>query len=154
LRFAPIVLLAAGAFAQSRTVAIAVGDLPSAGDPKGASAEAVNAKLLAAFKRHHVPVTGFVIQKRVEEIVHGEATVAPLMKEAGKKPEFLRFPYNYTGDTGAKHDAIAAFLSGRGYKLATCTIDTSDYLFNDAYVLMLAKNDAASAQKLRLEYLR
>jgi len=41
---------------------------------------------------------------------------------------------NHTGDTQDKHDQIAAFLSQRGYRLATCTVDNSDYLFNDAYL--------------------
>jgi peptidoglycan/xylan/chitin deacetylase (PgdA/CDA1 family) len=79
LKIALIVLMAAGALAQSRTVAITVDDLPSAGDPKGASAQAVNAKLLAAFKRHNVPVTGFVIQKRVEDI--GSVQGTTILKE-------------------------------------------------------------------------
>jgi hypothetical protein len=60
---------------------------------------------------------------------------------------------NHTGDSKEKHDLIAAFLSQRGYQLATCTIDNSDYLFNDAYVWMLAKSDAEAAKKLRAEYL-
>jgi peptidoglycan/xylan/chitin deacetylase (PgdA/CDA1 family) len=195
LKAALIILLSsAGAFAQSRTVAVTVDDLPYAGDLNKASPEMVNAKLLAAFKRHQVPVTGFVIQKRVEdiglargteilgdwikhgldlgnhtyshpdinqlsieqieeEIVKGEAAFAPLMKQAGKQPAFFRFPNNHTGDTREKHDAVAAFLTLRGYSVATCTIDTSDYLFNNAYLLMLAKGDDASARKLRQEYL-
>ena len=60
---------------------------------------------------------------------------------------------NHTGDTKVKHDIIASFLSQRGYKVATCTIDNSDYLFNAAYVKMLAKKDSVSAQRLRSEYL-
>jgi peptidoglycan/xylan/chitin deacetylase (PgdA/CDA1 family) len=188
-------------FAQGRTVAVTVDDLPYAAGtfhPKDVSAEAsaaviVNGKLLGAFRAHHVPVTGFVIQKRAEslgpagrlilrewvdqgldlgnhtyshpdindltpeqieeEIVRGESGFGPLMRQAGKKPEFFRFPMNHTGDTKAKHDAIAAFLSQRGYRLATCTIDNSDYIFNDAYVRMLAKNDDAAAQRLRRDYL-
>jgi peptidoglycan/xylan/chitin deacetylase (PgdA/CDA1 family) len=182
------------ALAQERTVAITVDDLPFAGDGAAADISAFNLDLLAAFQAHHVPVTGFVIQKRVEslglasgtrilkewiargfdlgnhtyshpdindlsagqiedEIVRGESTVAPLMLEAGKKLTLFRFPYNHTGDTQAKHDEIAAFLMQRGYRLATCTIDTSDYVFNDAYVQMLAKNDQAAAHQLRLDYL-
>jgi peptidoglycan/xylan/chitin deacetylase (PgdA/CDA1 family) len=184
------------ALAQERTVAITVDDLPFAGGalPEASTAEDANRALLAAFQAHHVPVTGFVIQKRVEslgpvsgtrilkewtsrgfdlgnhtyshpdindlspeqieqEIVRGEAGVAPLMMEAGKKLAFFRFPMNHTGDTKAKHDEIAAFLAQRGYRLATCTIDTSDYLFNDAYIRMLEKNDEAAAQKLRLGYI-
>jgi len=190
-----------GAFAKSRTVAVTVDDLPYAVRDRGpvvsssdaAMAEEVNRKILSALRHHHAPVTGFVIQKRVEElgvaagnrilmnwtrgefdlgnhtyshpdinrlslaqiedeIVRGEASIVPLMKQAGKKPEFFRFPMNHTGDTKEKHDFVAAFLSERGYRLAPCTIDNSDYLFNDAYVQMLAKHDP-SARKLRSEYL-
>jgi len=89
-----------------------------------------------------------------DEILRGETTVGPLMKQAGKKLEFFRFPMNHTGDTKTKHDEIAAFLARRGYKLATCTIDNSDsYVFNDAYVRILAQNDKKTAKKVRLEYL-
>jgi peptidoglycan/xylan/chitin deacetylase (PgdA/CDA1 family) len=192
-----------GAFAQSRTVAITVDDLPYAGwngsrpalSPSDAAIAAeVNRKILSALRHHHAPVTGFVVQKAVEEIgiakgteilkewtrgefdlgnhtyghpdinqlsvaqiedeiIQGEATFAPLMKQEGKKPEFFRFPMNHTGDTKEKHDQVAEFLSRRGYRLATCTIDASDYLFNAAYLRMLASHDEPSARKLRLEYL-
>jgi hypothetical protein len=52
-----------------------------------------------------------------------------------------------------KHDEIAAFLAQNGDRVATCTIDTSDYIFNTAYIRMLANNDATSARRLRDEYL-
>ena len=187
--------------AQQRKVAITVDDLPYvrgsllADESEVRSAAAVtNRKLLAAFQAHHVPVTGFVIQKSVEslgaelgpgilkqwighgfdlgnhtwshpdinslseqeieqEILRGESTIGPLMEQAGKKLAFFRFPMNHTGDTKQKHDRISAFLARRGYQLATCTIDTSDYLFNNAYMRMLANHDESSALRLRREYL-
>jgi peptidoglycan/xylan/chitin deacetylase (PgdA/CDA1 family) len=186
--------------AQKRTVAITVDDLPYAtggavanATGEASEAENVNRRLLAAFRAHHVPVTGFVIQTRVEalgaagpkilrrwmsegldlgnhtyshpdtngltieqiqdEIVRGELTVGPLMKDAGKKLEFFRFPMNETGDTKAKHDAIAEFLLQRGYEVAACTIDTSDYIFNRAYVRMLANHESVRAGQLRRDYL-
>ena len=187
--------LTVAACGQGLSVAITVDDLPFAGGKAIASlAETVNGKLLAAFRAHQVPVTGFVIQQGVEslgttagprilkewlrqgfdlgnhtyshldidnlsveqieqEIAGGESALAPLLKEAGKKLAYFRFPFNHTGDTKAKHDAIAAFLTQRGYRLAPCTIDSSDYVFNSAYVLMLAKNDGPAAEKLRAEYL-
>jgi len=187
-----------GAFAQNRTVAITVDDLPYASAQEVSPSDAVvaqeiNRKILSALKRHHAPVTGFVIQKRVEElgvaagtqilrkwtsgdfdlgnhthshpdvnqlslaqieeeVIRGETTIGPLMQQAGKKPGFFRFPMNHTGDTKEKHDQVATFLSQRGYRVATCTIDNSDYLFNNAYVRMLDQHDA-SARRLRLEYL-
>ncbi len=189
------------ASAQRRTVAITVDDLPYAGHTRtgltlgdAAIAREVNHKLLMAFKKYRVPVTGFVIGTRADspesksgsdilrewirqgldlgnhtyshadinqlsvpeiedEIVRGETIIAPLMKGAGRKVEFFRFPMNHTGDTRVKHDTIFAFLTLRGYKLATCTIDNSDYMYNDAYLRILAEKDKRNAQRFRLEYL-
>lgn len=197
-----VLALAAGAWAQSRTVAITVDDLPfewydSTHKLTPADVElaaSVNRKILAALARHNAPATGFVNQLKVEqlglepattmlkswtagsfdlgnhlyahrdandlsaeqiedEVVRGEATIGPLMKAAGKKLEFLRFPYNHTGDTKQKHDAIAAFIAKRGYRLAPCTIDNTDWEFTWAYNKMLAKHDDTSIAKLRDEYL-
>src|SRR5882724_11222955 len=187
-----------GALAQNRTVAVTVDDLPYASVQAVSSSDAavaieINRKILSALKRHHVPVTGFVIQKRVEElglaagtkmlrgwtngefdlgnhtyshpdinqlspeqiedeIIRGETSLVPLMKQAGKKTDFFRFPMNHTGDTPQKHEQVATILTRHGYRLATCTIDNSDYIFNAAYVRMIAAHDA-SAQRLRVEYL-
>lgn len=188
--------------AQTRTVALTMDDLPfiTADDTRpmrpvdAKAAEAANHKLIAAFSLHHVPVTGFVIQKGVkdlglasgtkilrewtqhgldlgnhtyshpnfddvtieqyeDQIVRGETTFAPLMEAAGRKVEFFRFPFNHTGDTKEKHDAVAAFLAQRGYRLAACTIENSDWMFNAAYARMLARHDEASAARLREDYL-
>ncbi|HUI80571.1 MAG TPA: polysaccharide deacetylase family protein [Bryobacteraceae bacterium] len=204
LRACAISILLSGspAFAQPKTVAITVDDLPFAGGmlshraaPAPADqAKTVNGRLLAAFSARHIPVTGFVIQHGVEllppesgtrileewvsrgfdlgnhtyshpdineltveqfqeDIVRGESTIARLLKEAGKKLEFFRFPMNHTGETKEKHDAIAKFLSEHKYQLAACTIDSSDYVFNDAYVKMLMSHEERSAERLRAEYL-
>jgi peptidoglycan-N-acetylglucosamine deacetylase len=101
----------------------------------------------------HPDVNSLTLAQTEEEISHGEATFAPLLARAGKHPEFLRFPYNHTGDTREKHDAIAAFMTARGYHLAPCTIDTSDYEFNDAYVQALALHDESTAARVRKAYL-
>jgi len=73
--------------------------------------------------------------------------------EAARKPRFFRFPFNHTGDTKEKHEAIAAFLQLHGYKTAPCTIDNSDGMFNTPYLLMLSRHDAAAAAKLRADYI-
>lgn len=188
---------AACAAASGRTVAITFDDLPYAaggGDPAdGAQAEATTHKLLAILRRRRVPVTAFVIGRRVgelgdsgprilrqwlqsgfdlgnhtfshpdidtlsleaieSEIVSGEAAFAPMVRAVGKKLEFFRFPMNHTGDTAEKHEALAQFLKTLGYRLATCTIDTSDYQFNQAYVRLLGEGNSEQAARLRREYL-
>lgn len=93
------------------------------------------------------------VEQIEQEIIKGESSIAPLMEQAGKKLSDFRFPQNHTGDTKAKHDAIAEFLAKRGYEVATCTIENSDWIFNEAYVHMLAKHDESSAQRLRDDYL-
>jgi peptidoglycan/xylan/chitin deacetylase (PgdA/CDA1 family) len=189
--------------AQNRSVAITIDDLPfvtsDASRPMGPqdaeAAMAATRKMLDVLKQHHVPVTGFVIQKSVEklgvpagtamlrewttggfdlgnhsyahpsfndltvaemedQVVRGEATFAPLMREAGRKVEFFRFPYNQTGDTREKHDAVAAFLAGRGYKLAPCTIEDEDWIFTQKYFLTMARKDDAATVRLSNDYLK
>src|ERR1017187_3179289 len=187
--------------AQTRTVALTIDDLPfvrTGGIPSlkslDAQAATANRKLLKAITRHKVPVTGFVIEKSVEElglvpgqrilrewirrgldlgthsyahpdfdtqtveeledqIIRGETTFAPLMRTAGRKPAFFRFPYNHTGNTKEKHDAVSAFLAQRGYRLAPCTIENSDWMFNMAYAEMRVRHDRRAAARLREAYL-
>jgi peptidoglycan/xylan/chitin deacetylase (PgdA/CDA1 family) len=86
-------------------------------------------------------------------IVAGETSFAAALAKAGKTPRYFRFPQSHTGNTKEKHDAIAAFLVQRHYKVAVCTIDNEDYAFNAAYVKMLSSKDNASAAKLRTDYL-
>jgi len=102
----------------------------------------------------HPDVNTLTIAQAEEEIIRGQMTFAPLLAQVGKYPEFLRFPNNHTGDTREKHDAIAAFMKAHGYRLAPCTIDNSDYEFNDTYVLALALHDKATAARVRRAYLQ
>lgn len=88
-----------------------------------------------------------------DEIADGESSFAAALAKAGKTPRYFRFPQSHTGDTKEKHDAIAAFLAKRGYKVAVCTIDNEDFVFNAAYLKMLSTKDHNSAARLRAEYL-
>lgn len=101
----------------------------------------------------HPDFNALTIEQFEQDVVSNEAILKPMLGKAGKALHYFRFPYNHTGDTQSKHDGMAAFLKQRGYKLASCTIDNEDYLFNRAYLQMLAKNDVAAAQRLREEYL-
>ena len=86
-------------------------------------------------------------------IVAGEASFAAALAKVGRVPRYFRFPQNHTGDTKEKHDAIAGFLTDRGYRVAVCTIDNEDYAFNAAYLKVLSRKDNPSAAKLRTDYL-
>jgi peptidoglycan/xylan/chitin deacetylase (PgdA/CDA1 family) len=79
--------------------------------------------------------------------------IIQVLQSVSRKPQYFRFPYNHTGNTKEKHDAIAAFLAARGYRLAPCTIDNSDYEFNTTSALALERHDNEAAAKLRADYL-
>ena len=97
----------------------------------------------------HRDLNQMTVDEFKDEVIRGERTVAQL---AGK-PKYFRFPFNHSGDTKEKHEAIAAFLAERGYRVATCTIDNEDYRYSHAYDAMLSRKDGLAAAKLRGEYL-
>jgi len=102
----------------------------------------------------HADFNTLSIEQFRAEVERGEASIAPLLSKAGKKLSYFRFPMNHTGDTAAKRDVAARYLAGRGYEIATCTIDTEDFAFERAYRVMLSKGDAKAADRLRKDYLR
>ena len=87
------------------------------------------------------------------EIVDGEKTIRPMATAAGRSIRFFRFPYNHVGDTEPKRQAVEALLQQHGYTLAASTIDTSDYLFNNAYERAVAKADKAMMVQIERAYL-
>ena len=100
----------------------------------------------------HGEVNAQSVQAFADEVTRAEAVFKPLLPSPRTLPLYMRFPFNHTGDTVEKHDAIAKWLHGRGYELAVCTIDNSDYVFADAYRRSLASGGAEAAI-LRTEYL-
>lgn len=173
-----------------RAVAITIDDLPyaTAGDrapteSERAYADSINRAIIATLVRRRVPVTGFVIQSRVEQLggqrilrdwtdAHldlgnhsyshpdfNKLSVDQIENEIVKgeaslrSPRFFRFPFNHDGDTREKHDSIAAFLAHRGYHVATCTMQNDDWFFNVRYVRALATGDTMTAARVRGAYL-
>jgi peptidoglycan/xylan/chitin deacetylase (PgdA/CDA1 family) len=102
----------------------------------------------------HPDFSAISAEQMEAEIERADSMLRPLLVANGRKLEFFRFPYNHTGDTEAKHDALSAFLKGRGYQVATCTIDTSDYMFANAYARAVGAKDLSTAARIRREYVR
>lgn len=93
------------------------------------------------------------VQEFEQDIVANEKILNRVQSASARSPRYFRFPFNHTGDTQEKHEAFAAFLKERGYKLAACTIDNEDYIFNRAYLRLLAQKDTETARRVRAEYL-
>jgi peptidoglycan/xylan/chitin deacetylase (PgdA/CDA1 family) len=101
----------------------------------------------------HADLNSVTIEQFEKDIVDGEPSVRSLMAEKRKPLRYFRFPFNHTGETSEKHDAIAAFAQARGYQMTACTIENTDWMFTRAYELMLDRHDMKSARRLRTDYL-
>lgn len=110
--------------------------------------------VLANHSYSHADTNALDLAGVEQEIVRGERTIRPLMEAEGKPLRFMRFPMNHTGDTPEKGIGIQAILERLGYEAAASTIDTSDYVFEQAYRLALGRDDPRCAARIRDAYLR
>ena len=101
----------------------------------------------------HADSNALTLEQIEQEVAAGEATIGPLAKRAGRNIQFFRFPYNHVGDTDARRIAIEQLLKRRNYRLAAATIDTSDYVFDQAYGRALASGDKSLAERVTSAYL-
>jgi peptidoglycan/xylan/chitin deacetylase (PgdA/CDA1 family) len=101
----------------------------------------------------HPDLNDLTVEQFGEQVRRGEESFRPLLSRARSESLFLRFPFNHTGDTVQKHDAIRGLLKARGYEVATCTIDNSDPMFASAYATALARRDSDAIERIRQEYL-
>lgn len=87
------------------------------------------------------------------EILQGEDTIGPMARRAGRSLRFFRFPFNHLGETAEKQAGAVSLLQARGYQLAASTIDTSDYVFDKAYVRALRENDRDMQKRIKRAFL-
>lgn len=77
-----------------------------------------------------------------------------LEKLMGKKDyHYFRYPYLYEGNTQEKRDKVRSYLLSHHYKIAQVTMDFQDYLWNNAYVRCLKKQDKQSIDWLKKSYI-
>jgi peptidoglycan/xylan/chitin deacetylase (PgdA/CDA1 family) len=85
------------------------------------------------------------------EIARGQVVVDRLSAGRGGG-RYFRFPCNHTGPTAEKKQAVAAWLTAQGLRIAPHTIDSGDYIFDLGYVDSLRRGDRETARRLREAY--
>jgi peptidoglycan/xylan/chitin deacetylase (PgdA/CDA1 family) len=81
----------------------------------------------------HLNLNNVTIQQYLDDIVKGEPILRAVLEAHGKKLEFYRHPFLYTGSTVEMKRQIQQFLDQHGYRVAPVTFDTSDYEFAALY---------------------
>ena len=74
---------------------------------------------------HHVDANTRTVEEFERDIVDGELPNLEF--------KWFRYPMLHTGETREKRDAIAAFLKKRGYRNGVVTMDSDEFLYNNAY---------------------
>lgn len=124
------------------------------GNPKGA--EALQLWMAAGHKlaNHtysHMDLSTNTFEAFSRDIVQNEPAL--LLLSPRDDWRWLRYPYLHEGDTLDKRNAVRAFLSERGYRVAQITLDWEDYMWNSAYARCVARGDKPAIEWLRKSYL-
>ena len=101
---------------------------------------------------HHKSLYRAPVEEFEADVVSGEQTIAKLSAERGRKVRYFSYPFLNTGPDAATRAEVERFLRGRGYQIHPVTIDNSDWVFSDAYIQALRREDEATAAAIRAEY--
>jgi peptidoglycan/xylan/chitin deacetylase (PgdA/CDA1 family) len=82
----------------------------------------------------HLNINKVPLREYTADIVKGEPILRAALKARGKKLEFYRHPYLFTGPTAQIKKEMQDFLNKRGYRVAPVTFDDDDYEFARLYL--------------------
>ena len=88
---------------------------------------------LGNHSRSHLNINQVPLEQYTADIVAGEPVLRAALQAHGKKLEFYRHPFLFTGPTPAIKHALQQFLDAHGYQVAPVTFDTSDYMYAALY---------------------
>jgi peptidoglycan/xylan/chitin deacetylase (PgdA/CDA1 family) len=86
------------------------------------------------------------------DVQKGAQVTPPLSKKAGLAWRYFRHPYLHIGQSQARYDSLASFLTAQGYTEAPVTIDNTDYLFAKAYSNAHKKGDTVQMARIGADY--
>ncbi|MDT5272656.1 MAG: hypothetical protein QOH49_4842 [Acidobacteriota bacterium] len=101
---------------------------------------------------HHTNLFKSSVEEFEADVVRGEQTIAKLSAERGRKVRYFSYPYLNTGPNLESRSAVERFLKGRGYQIHPVTIDNADWVFSNAYMEALRRDDETAAAAIRAEY--
>jgi peptidoglycan/xylan/chitin deacetylase (PgdA/CDA1 family) len=76
----------------------------------------------------HIDLNQVPLEQFEEDVLRGEAITRSMTSL-----QWFRHPYLDTGETLAKRDEADAFLAAHGYRVAPVTIDSSEWIYDQAY---------------------
>lgn len=81
----------------------------------------------------HLNINNVPLEEYTADILKGEPILRAALAAHGRKLEFYRHPFLFTGPTIEIKKGIQQFLDAHGYRVAPVTLDNSDYEFAALY---------------------
>ncbi len=88
---------------------------------------------LGNHSRSHLNLNTVPVEQYTADILAGEPMLRAVLGARGKKLEFFRHPFLFTGPTPDIKRQVQQFLDAHGYRVAPVTLDDSDYEFAALY---------------------
>lgn len=88
---------------------------------------------LANHTAHHVDAHAISVAAFERDVIAGETPLRDVLQRHGQKLVWFRHPMLHTGLTIEARDEIASFLTKRGYRNGVVTLDSDEFLYNNAY---------------------
>jgi len=89
---------------------------------------------LGNHSRSHLNINEVSLDEYTADILAGEPVLRAALEPHGKKLEFYRHPYLFTGPTPEIKRNLQRFLDAHGYRVAPVTLDDDDYEFAALYL--------------------
>jgi peptidoglycan/xylan/chitin deacetylase (PgdA/CDA1 family) len=101
---------------------------------------------------NHTDLYKTSVEEFQADVIRGEQTIGRLSAERGRKVRYFSYPYLNTGPNAEARARVESFLRGRGYQIHPVTVDSMDWVFSNAYIQALRREDDAAAEAIRAEY--
>jgi peptidoglycan/xylan/chitin deacetylase (PgdA/CDA1 family) len=88
---------------------------------------------LGNHSRSHLNINKVPLEQYTADILLGEPVLRAALEARGKKLEFYRHPFLFTGPTPEVKRQLQQFLDAHGYRVAPVTLDDSDWEFAALY---------------------
>jgi hypothetical protein len=92
------------------------------------------------------------LQAWQDDVAAGEPAIAARMR--GQDWKVLRYPFLDAGKDPARHDGAAAWLKGRGYRIADVSVSFDDWAYTDTYARCRDKGDQGAIAAMKADYLK
>lgn len=168
-------------FAQKKTLAITIDDLPFVGEYRNFHLN----MMMTTMKEQAIPATGFIIASEVhadnwetlkkfkdagfglgnhtfshanlnrveiKDYIHEIKEADTILSSVMTEPKYFRYPY-LAMSSGEKRNKILCYLAKKNYQVAPITIDSKDFAFNQRLLSVPEADRRAYLEELKPFYL-